>query len=385
MLYSTEVATLFLDPALNIRFFTPATRALFNVIPGDVGRPLADLRSLSADDRLESDARAVLKGSAPIEREIEVPGGLWFLRNMLPYLTHDRKVEGVVITFTDVTDRKHAAKALQATKREAELANIAKSRFLAAASHDLRQPLQALTLVQALLARTVEGDKAPKLVERLGQTLDAMTGMLNTLLDINQIEAGVIQPHPVDFPINAMFGRLRDEFLYQAQSQQLDLRIRPCTANIHSDPRLLEQMIRNLLANAMKYTKTGRVLLGCRAVDGQVSLEVWDTGIGIAETELNAIFDEFTRSTTPHASGARVWGSACRLCNGLARCSITTSECARSWARVRYFRSGFPVLPAHLAKRRRYLRSSLPRERRCAARSSLSKTIPKCATCSKHC
>ncbi len=293
VLYSTEVATLFLDPALNIRFFTPATRALFNVIPGDVGRPLADLRSLSADDRLESDARAVLKGSAPIEREIEVPGGLWFLRKMLPYLTHDRKVEGVVITFTDVTDRKHAAKALQATKREAELANIAKSRFLAAASHDLRQPLQALTLVQALLARTVEGDKAPKLVERLGQTLDAMTGMLNTLLDINQIEAGVIQPHPVDFPINAMFGRLRDEFLYQAQSQQLDLRIRPCTAYIHSDPRLLEQMIRNLLANAMKYTKTGRVLLGCRAVDGQVSLEVWDTGIGIAETELNAIFDEF--------------------------------------------------------------------------------------------
>jgi two-component system CheB/CheR fusion protein len=293
VLYSTSVATLFLDPDLKIRFFTPATRALFNVIPGDVGRPLADLRSLSADDRLASDARSVLKGAAPIEREIEVPGGHWFLRHILPYHTHDRKVEGVVITFTDVTERKHTAKALQATKREAELANIAKSRFLAAASHDLRQPLQALTLLQALLGLSVTGEKAPRLVERLGQTLDAMTGMLNVLLDINQIEAGVVQPHPVDFPINAMFGRLRDEFSYQAQSQRLNLRVRPCTSSVHSDPRLLEQMIRNLLANAMKYTKTGRILLGCRRADQHIIIEIWDTGIGIAETELHAIFDEF--------------------------------------------------------------------------------------------
>jgi two-component system CheB/CheR fusion protein len=293
VLYSTDVATLFLDRELKIRFFTPATRALFNVIPGDVGRPLTDLHSLSADNHLASDAQAVLKGSDPIEREIEVPGGHWFLRQILPYLSHDRKIEGVVITFTDITERKHTAQALQETKREAELANIAKSRFLAAASHDLRQPLQALTLVQALLAQMVEGEKAPRLVERLGQTLDAMSGMLNVLLDINQVEAGVIQPHPVDFAIDAIFNRLRDEFAYQAQAQRLDLRVRPCTAKIHSDPRLLEQMIRNLLSNAMKYTKTGRILLGCRTVDGQVSLEVWDTGIGIAETELHAIFDEF--------------------------------------------------------------------------------------------
>ena len=293
VLYSTDVATLFLDPDLNIRFFTPATRALFNVIPGDIGRPLADLHSLSADDRLASDAQSVLKGADPIEREIEVAGGHWFLRHILPYRSHDRKVEGVVITFTDITERKHAAKALLVSKREAELANIAKSRFLAAASHDLRQPLQALTLLQALLASAVDGEKAPILVQRLGQTLDSMTGMLNVLLDINQIEAGVVQPNPVDFPINKMFGRLREEFLYQAQALKLDLRVRPCLANIHSDPGLLEQMIRNLLANAMKYTKTGRILLGCRSIDGQISIEIWDSGIGIAETELHAIFDEF--------------------------------------------------------------------------------------------
>ncbi|MEO5599140.1 MAG: CheR family methyltransferase, partial [Novosphingobium sp.] len=168
VLYSTDVATLFLDPDLNIRFFTPATRAVFNVIPGDVGRPLADLRSLADDDRFADDARKVLKGAAAIEHEIEVPGESWFMRRILPYHTHDKKVEGVVITFVDITERKSSAKALRASKHEAELANVAKSRFLAAASHDLRQPLQSLALVQALLAHSVEGEKPAKLVARLG-------------------------------------------------------------------------------------------------------------------------------------------------------------------------------------------------------------------------
>ncbi|MEO5626073.1 MAG: response regulator, partial [Dokdonella sp.] len=293
VLYSTDVATLFLDPELNIRFFTPATRALFNVIPSDVGRPLADLRSLAVDERLASDARAVLKGAAAIEQEIEVPGGTWFMRRILPYHAVDTKIEGVVITFADITERKRSAKALNATKREAELANIAKSRFLAAASHDLRQPLQSLALVQALLVQSVEGEKATKLVARLGQTLDAMTGMLNVLLDINQIEAGVVQPELTDFVLDDLFTRLHDEFAYQAQAQKLDLRVRTCALCVHSDPRLLEQMVRNLLANAMKYTRTGRILLGCRKIGSKMRVEVWDTGIGIAEDELHAIFDEF--------------------------------------------------------------------------------------------
>ncbi|MEO9130948.1 MAG: CheR family methyltransferase [Sphingomonas sp.] len=299
VLYSTDVATLFLDPDLNIRFFTPATRAVFNVIPGDVGRPLADLRSLAIDDRLAEDASAVLKGSAPIEQEIMVPGGGWFLRRVLPYHTNDAKVEGVVITFADITERKIAAKALRASEHEADLANAAKSRFLAAASHDLRQPLQSLALVQALLVHAVEDAKGAKLVARFGQTLDAMTGMLNVLLDINQIEAGVVRPEPVDFVLNDLFGRLRDEFSYQAQAQSLELRVLTCARRIHSDPRLLEQMVRNLLANAMKYTRTGRILLGCRRVGAKMRIEIWDTGIGIVEDELHAIFDEFHQIDNP--------------------------------------------------------------------------------------
>ena len=235
----------------------------------------------------------MLQTLAPIEREIEAQSGAWYIRRILPYRTQDNGVEGVVITFADITERKHTADALEAAKRQAELANVAKSRFLAAASHDLRQPLQTLALLQGLLAKTVEGERAQKLVARLDETLGAMSGMLNTLLDINQIEAGTVRAEMVSFPINDLLDRLRDEFTYHAQAQGLALRVVSCGLSIHSDPRLLEQMIRNLLSNALKYTKHGKVLLGCRRREGMLSIEIWDTGVGIPDEELQAIFEEY--------------------------------------------------------------------------------------------
>ncbi len=293
VLYSTDVATLFLDTHLNIRFFTPATKSLFSVIPSDVGRPLADLNSLVADGALLNDARAVLATFAPIEREIKGLSGTCYIRRILPYRTQENGVEGVVITFADITERRAAADALEAAKRQAELANVAKSRFLSAASHDLRQPLQTLILLQELLAKTVAGEKAQKLVARLDPTLDAMSGMLNTLLDINQIEAGTVRAEVVSFPIGALLDRLRDEFDYHAQAHKLALRAVSCGLWITSDPRLLEQMIRNLLSNALKYTRRGKVLLGCRRREGMLSIEIWDTGVGIPEEEIHAIFEEY--------------------------------------------------------------------------------------------
>jgi two-component system, chemotaxis family, CheB/CheR fusion protein len=293
VLYSTDVATLFLDRNLNIRFFTPATKALFAIIPTDLGRPLSDLNSLAADADLLLDARTVLRTSEPIEREIEARNGACYIRRVLPYRTLDNGVEGVVITFADITDRRKASDELIVAKRQAEQANAAKSRFLAAASHDLRQPLQTLALVQGMLAKNVESEKARNLVSRLDQTLGAMSGMLNALLDINQIEAGAVQAELTDFPVNEMLDQLRDEFSYHAQAKGLSLRVVPCTLPIHSDRRLLEQMVRNLVSNALKYTRYGKVLLGCRRHRGRLSIEIWDTGIGIAEAELQAIFEEY--------------------------------------------------------------------------------------------
>jgi two-component system CheB/CheR fusion protein len=293
ILYSTDVATIFLDKRFAIRFFTPATKALFNVIPSDVGRPLTDLKSLAADDALLDDARKVLKSQTPVEREIEGQSGYWFIRRVLPYRASDEKTEGIVITYEDVTERRRTADALIAAKRQAELATVAKSRFLAAASHDLRQPLQTLTLLQGLLANKVGGERKQKLVERIDEALGAMTGMLNTLLDINQIEVGAVEAEIVDISVNEMFDRLRDELTYHAQAAGLALRVLPCALSIRSDPRLLEQMIRNLLSNAMKYTQRGRVLLGCRRRGRKLRIEIWDTGIGIPTSELQTIFDEY--------------------------------------------------------------------------------------------
>jgi two-component system CheB/CheR fusion protein len=293
ILFSTDTATLFLDANLNIRFFTPATRTIFRVISSDIGRPLADLSSLADDARLLKDARTTLKTRETIEHEAAGPSETWYSRRVLPYRTHDNVVAGVVITFTDITERKRIAKALEAAKHEAEQANLAKSRFLAAASHDLRQPLQTLALLQGLLAKKVEGEAAQKLVALLDPTLTAMSGMLNTLLDINQIDAGTVRAEMVMFPVAELLDRLREEFTYHAQAQGLTLRVVPCSAMIQSDPRLLEQMLRNLLSNAFKYTREGKVLLGCRRRGASLSIEIWDTGIGIPEHELESIFAEY--------------------------------------------------------------------------------------------
>ena len=308
ILYSTNVATLFLDRALKIRFFTPATRSLFNVMPHDIGRPLRDLASLATDHALPADARQALDGGTPIDREVETEAGIWFARRILPYRTEDNAIEGVVITFTDVTDSRRVADAAQSARSQAELANVAKSRFLAAASHDLRQPLQSIALVQGLLAQVVRGERAQTLVARLDDTLGAMSGMLNALLDINQLEVGAVQPAIVAVPVDEVLDGLKAEFVYHAEARGLALRVMPCGLTIETDPRLLSQMIRNLLSNAVKYTERGRLLLGCRRHANRLSIEVWDTGIGIPPSELHAIFDEYHQLANPARERARGLG-----------------------------------------------------------------------------
>ncbi|WP_245500631.1 CheR family methyltransferase [Rhizobium sp. BK251] len=293
VLYSTDVAMLFLDSELNIRSFTPAIRSLFNILPGDVGRPIADLSSPAIADTLLADARAVLgRGKAP-ERYINARSGAWYIQRMLPYRTPDGAIAGVVITFIDNTEQMKAAEAQEVAKREAELANAAKSRFLAAASHDLRQPLQTLKLLHGLLEVTIEGERARTLLSRFEETLVSMSGILDALLDINQIEAGTLRVELTDFPVNDLLLRMRKEFAYAAHAQGLSLHVVGSSLAVRTDPRLFEQMVRNLLSNAMKYTKSGSILLGCRRHKESLTIEVWDTGIGIPSNELDAIFAEY--------------------------------------------------------------------------------------------
>ncbi|MBL4918992.1 chemotaxis protein CheB [Szabonella alba] len=306
VLFSTDVATLFLDPDLNIRFFTPAARAIFRVIPTDVGRPIADLASLSKDDDLSADIRAVLATCDPQERETEGLGGQFFLRRIQPYRAEGGRVEGVVITYVDITERKRSTAALHAAMAEADRATRAKSRFLASASHDLRQPLQSMALLHKLMAPHKRSSEAARLAALLDQTLNSMTAMLDSMLDVNRIESGIVHPEMRPVAIAPLMKRLVDEFGPQCGLKGLKLRAVPSRVWVQTDPQLLEQMLRNLLSNAVKYTPKGGILMGCRRRGDVVTILVCDSGIGVAEKDTKTIFDPYqtvSKSASPFGQG----------------------------------------------------------------------------------
>jgi two-component system, chemotaxis family, CheB/CheR fusion protein len=204
----------------------------------------------------------------------------------------------VLVTMDDITERKRDEAESISAKWRAERAKLRQARLLAVASHELRQPMQALGLMRAILAKMLDKKhdvEALSLLAQIKETADAMSGIMSTLLDINQLEAGVVQPEKEDFPIGKLLERLRVEFAYHAQAQGLKWRVVPCNLFVHSDPHLLEQIIRNLLSNAVKYTSTGKLLLGCRRRGDKLRIEVWDTGRGIPEVEIASIFREFRR------------------------------------------------------------------------------------------
>jgi two-component system, chemotaxis family, CheB/CheR fusion protein len=212
----------------------------------------------------------------------------------------DETKRKILLAFVDTTRARHASDALTAAKLEADRANIAKSRFLAAASHDLRQPLQTMTLLQGLLEKHVHDEAAIKLVLRLDEAVSTMASMLDKLLDINQLEAGIVRAEIVDFPVQRLLDVMDKEFAVHAVTNGLAWDVMPNSLNVRSDPGLLEQIIRNLLVNAVKYTPpTGKLLLGCRKRGDKLRIEVWDSGTGIAEQDLKAIFEEFHQLDNP--------------------------------------------------------------------------------------
>ena len=178
-------------------------------------------------------------------------------------------------------------------------ASRAKTGFLAAASHDLRQPLHAASLFAAALARRVEGGEPLRLVASIGEATKTMQGMLDALLDVSRLDGGVMEPYPEWFSIEGMFARLRTEFITAAQAKGLDFRMVGCALWVETDPALLESVLRNLISNAVKFTSSGKVLVGCRRRGGEVRIEVRDTGMGIPRDKIAAAFQEFQRLGGP--------------------------------------------------------------------------------------
>ncbi|MCQ9379661.1 hybrid sensor histidine kinase/response regulator [Methyloversatilis sp. XJ19-49] len=184
---------------------------------------------------------------------------------------------------------------LSQARDRADQASRAKSQFFAAASHDLRQPLHAMGLFAAALSAKAREPDVANLVTSISSSVEALEGLFNELLDISKIDSGKVKPEITDVSVTALFDRLRMDFEPEAFDRGLSFRMPSRSAWVRSDPVLLERILRNLISNAMRYTRTGGVLVSTRLRKGKLRFEVWDTGMGIAPDDQARIFEEFVQ------------------------------------------------------------------------------------------
>jgi PAS domain S-box-containing protein len=250
---------------------------------------------LRASEQLWSTGRAT-----PYEKEcFRKDGSRWWALIAALMLREEESVEFIL----DITDRKRADKALLEARDEALRAQVtaeeavcAKSRFLATVSHDLRQPVMAASLFLNLLRKSDIGPDAQDLAGSLTEALDGLSRMLNSLLEVARLEAGIVEARVQDFQLDDLLSRLFAEFQGVAQEAGLQLHVSSSPWRVRTDGILVEMVLRNLISNAIKYTPSGGVVVETRADVGSVVVDVMDTGIGIAETDLDRIFEYYFQS-----------------------------------------------------------------------------------------
>ncbi|SHJ27697.1 hybrid sensor histidine kinase/response regulator [Wenxinia saemankumensis] len=420
---STGIAAIVLDGEQRIGRFTPATRALFDLVPSDVGRRLTDILRKFEDPDLLQDIRRVQATEETREREVVTAEGVWHLRRILPYRTQDGRVAGVVLTFFDITQRheierklrqsearfralienapdpmilvdaaggivlanaqalrffgyaateligvsvetlvpprlrgihranregylghpkvrsmgqkldlaavtrdgrevpveislspvagaegnlviaairdvgriRRAVHEAQEAKRVSDAALRAKSRFLATASHDLRQPLHSLSQSTQALMRMVGEPQARRLLEMQRASISSMRSLLNSLLDISKLDSDGVVPRIRPVRLRPIVEGVCDELLAEAGDKGLILRIEGEDLAVRSDDDLLRQLLQNLIVNAVRYTDAGSVTVTIVRQDGRVVIGIADTGRGISAADLPQVFDEFYR------------------------------------------------------------------------------------------
>ncbi|HYH23181.1 MAG TPA: PAS domain-containing hybrid sensor histidine kinase/response regulator [Azospirillum sp.] len=320
-------------------------------LPGEVvrvGIPLGDLIRFNAErgEYGAADLKALI-----VNRDVSVQAWPYVYERRRPdgtvlEVACDRMPEGgYVSTYTDVTERYRAAEALreaneglerrvrertealQRAKAEAEQANASKTRFLAAASHDLLQPLNAARLFVSALEECMREPPAGAdqrareraLLENAAASLRSTEQLLGGLLDISSLDAGTVRANVGAFAIDDLLSRLRVEFSALARERGLDLRVVGCRATVRSDPQLLRRILQNFLSNAIRYTASGRVLLGCRRHGSLVRIEVWDTGPGIPSGKQAEVFEEFRRLGTPGAGADKGLGLGLAIVDRISR------------------------------------------------------------------
>jgi len=204
-------------------------------------------------------------------------------------------------------------------KEKAEKANIAKTKFLAAASHDLRQPLHAMGLFLGILEDKVEKEEQKAIVQKTQKSSEALNDLLDSLLDISKLDAGVVQVDSKPFPVNNLLVSLKDEFAVSASEKHLKIRFVETKLWLDSDYRIVERIMRNLISNAIRYTHSGGIVVGCRRIEGKLLLAVYDTGIGINEDDIQIIFDEFHQLHNPERDRSRGLGLGLAIVKRLAK------------------------------------------------------------------
>ncbi|HKO88381.1 MAG TPA: hybrid sensor histidine kinase/response regulator, partial [Burkholderiales bacterium] len=203
--------------------------------------------------------------------------------------------------------------------RVAESANMAKSRFLAAASHDLRQPMHALNLYLGAMSNTHLPEEAKPLLNNASECAAAMDDMFGALLDVSSLDAGAVKPELSIFPIASILDRVRLAFAPAAHDKGLRIDVRSCSASVHSDPALVERILGNLVSNAVRYTHKGRILIGCRRRGESLLLEVYDTGQGIDADKQALIFEEFYQASNAERDRSQGLGLGLAIVERLAR------------------------------------------------------------------
>ena len=254
----------------------------------------------------------------------------------------------------DITERKGTESELLAAKKAAEAASADKSRFLAAASHDLRQPMQAITLFASALDRTPLSEEQKRISHGLKRAASALGGLLDSLLDVSRLDAGVIEPHPRWIDLYEIFRQIDDEFAAAALEKDLRFKLYfPDRAlSVHTDPELLMGMLRNLVANALAYTERGGVLVSARVRGARLLMQVWDTGIGIDPGNVPLIYDEFFQVDNRHRDRTRGLGLGLSIVRRLAVLMGYELDCRSRPGRGSVFELGIPIdrtRAAHIA------------------------------------
>lgn len=331
------------DPEMRLVFWNRRYQTLFGYPDGMlyVGRPVADLIRWNAE-------RGEM-GPGPLDTdtiEEQVQRRLDHLRAGSPHLFERVRATGQVVemrgqpldgggyatSYSDVTDYKRSEQALREVNetleqrvelrtREAEAAQQSKARFLAAVSHDVLQPLNAARLFASALRESGDVGEQARLAERVDASLRAAEDLLDGLLDISRLDAGALRPELTDFDAGELLRDLAAQYAPSAEDRKLRLRLRVPGAplSVRSDRRLLRRALQNFLANALRYTRQGGVLMAARVRHGQVELQVWDTGPGIPAHHLEQIFDEFRRFEQPGRGGERGLGLGLSICQRIAR------------------------------------------------------------------